>query len=109
MTALISGIGVGEATAWGRAFVLGPKFVAPAEAKSKLNSDKEQQRLVEAVSQVATDITETANQADETTKDILLALAAMLEDPALIEEARVHLDQGWNAETGVARAMASFT
>ncbi len=109
MTALISGIGVGEATAWGKAFVLGPKFVAPAEAKSKLNSDKEQQRLVEAVSQVATDITETANQADETTKDILLALAAMLEDPALIEEARVHLDQGWNAETGVTRAMASFT
>lgn len=109
MSVLLMGIGVGDASAWGRAFVLGPKFVAPAEAKSNSTKESEQLRLNEAISSVVENLRHTAKTADETTGGILNALADMLEDPALVEEADTHLAAGWNAETSVVRAMQSFT
>ena len=41
MSVLLTGIGVGDASAWGKAIVLGPKFKAPAEAKSAAGKDAE--------------------------------------------------------------------
>ncbi len=109
MSVLLTGIGVGDASAWGKAIVLGPKFKAPAEAKSAAGKDAESIRLTEAISHVVGNIRTTASTADQTTGEILSALADMLEDPALVEEASIHLAEGWNAETSVVRAMHSFT
>jgi phosphotransferase system enzyme I (PtsI) len=104
-----SGIGVGDAKAWGKTVVLSARPKIPAEAKSQLSSAEEQSRLLKAIKFVATDIRATADKADQTTSEILQALLALMEDPALIEEAQVHLTEGWNAETSVVRAMQSFT
>lgn len=109
MSVLLIGIGVGDASAWGKAFVLGPKFVAPAEAKSSLSSEAELERLKDAIKHVVTNLRSTAESADQTTDEIVSALADMLDDPALLEEASTHLVAGWNAETSVVRAMQSFT
>ena len=104
-----TGIGVGDSSTWGIAYVLAPRPKAPAEAKSSLGAEVESKRLQEAISFVVEQMRETAAKADETTADILNALLAMLEDPALVEEATVHIQDGWNAETSVQRAMNSFT
>lgn len=104
-----SGIGVGDSISWGKTFVLAPRPKAPEPAKSTLGIEKETARLNEAISAVAHYMRETAANADETTADILNALLAMVEDPALVEEAAVHLAEGWNAETSVIRAMNTFT
>lgn len=104
-----SGIGVGDGTAWGKTVLLAARPKIPAEAKSSLSPKEEKDRLVEAISFVVSHLRETAEKADETTADILLALLALVEDPALLEEAEVHLAESWNAETSVVRAMRSFT
>ncbi len=104
-----TGIGVGDSSTWGIAYVLAPRPKAPVEAKSKLGADTESKRLQEAISFVVEQMSETASKADETTADILHALLAMLEDPALVEEASVHIQQGWDAETSIQRAMNGFT
>ena len=104
-----SGIGVGDSSAWGKTFVLGPKPKAPLEAKSTISSEAEQKRLVKAIAEVSEYLADTASQADEMTAEILSALSALVQDPALIEEATVHLNDGWTAETSVVRAMNSFT
>ena len=109
MSVLLMGIGVGDASAWGKAVVLGSKFVAPAEAKSSLGLDAELTRLNAAISSVVSNLRSTADTADQMTSEILSALADMLEDPALVEEATTHVSSGWNAETSVVRAMQSFT
>lgn len=104
-----SGIGVGDASAWGKAFVLAKRPTAPADAKSNLGAVQERARLLEAIAFVAESLRLSAGSADETTAEILFALLSLIEDPALIEEADVHLEDGWNAETSVMRAMNSFT
>lgn len=109
MEQMLSGIGVGDASAWGKSFVLGPKFKAPAEAKSTSSTDQELVRLKTAIAEVVESLAKTAATADQTTGEILNALVAMLEDPALVEEALVYLADGWNAETSIVRAMRSFT
>ncbi|MBU6144239.1 MAG: hypothetical protein KGQ56_02075, partial [Acidobacteria bacterium] len=109
MEQMLSGIGVGDASAWGKSFVLGPKFKVPAEAKSTISTDQELVRLKTAIAEVVDSLAKTAATTDQTTGEILNALVAMLEDPALIEEALVYLADGWNAETSIVRAMRSFT
>ena len=104
-----SGIGVGDSTAWGKTVVLAARPKIPAEAKSLGSAQDEKARLVEAIKYVVSNLQATAEKADETTADILFALLALIEDPALLEEAEVHLTEGWNAETSVVRAMRSFT
>lgn len=104
-----SGIGVGESSAWGKTFVLGPKPKAPEEAKSTLGTDAELKRLAKAITEVSEYMATTAASADETTAEILHALAGLVQDPALIEEATTYLNEGWNAETSVVRAMNTFT
>ena len=104
-----SGIGVGETSAWGKTFVLGPKPKAPQEAKSTISVEAELKRLEVAIAEVAEYMSNTAAAADVTTGEILHALAGLVEDPALIEEATNHLNEGWNAETSVVRAMNTFT
>jgi phosphotransferase system enzyme I (PtsI) len=108
-TQLFSGIGVGESSAWGKTFVLAPRPKVPAEAKSSLGQELEKERLVQAIAFVSNDLSATSLKADKTTAEILDALLTLVGDPALIEEAEVHLAQGWNAETSVIRAMNSFT
>jgi len=109
MTELLTGIGVGDSVAWGKSFVLGPKFVAPADAKSNLGAERELDRLTKAIALVTDNVRQTASSAEPTTAEILNALADMVSDPALIEEAQVYLAEGWNAETSVIKAMRSFT
>ncbi|MFM8927459.1 MAG: putative PEP-binding protein [Rhodoluna sp.] len=109
MSVLLIGIGVGDASAWGKSYVLGPKFVAPKEAKSDLGHQAELDRLKNAIAEVVSGMRQTEENADATVRDILSALGDMLEDPALLEEATTHLLEGWNAETSVVRAMHSFT
>jgi len=103
------GIGVGDASAWGKTFVLGPKPKAPQEARSALGTAAELSRLEKAIAEVSEYLAKTAAQADATTAEILNALSGLVQDPALIEEATAHLNEGWNAETSVVRAMSNFT
>lgn len=103
------GIGVGDSTAWGKTVILAARPKIPAEAKSLASVQDEKARLVEAIGFVVSNLKATAEKADETTSDILFALLALIEDPALLEEAEVYLIEGWNAETSVVRAMRSFT
>ena len=105
----LSGIGVGETSAWGKAFVFSPRPKAPAESKSTLGVEVERARLIASISKVSTSLGVTAGQADETTSEIINALLSLVQDPALVEEAEAHLVDGWNAETSVLRAMKSFT
>jgi len=108
-TQVYTGIGVGDGSAWGKAFVLSARPKAPADAKSSLGKESEKQRLEEAIASVADGLRVSASSADETTAEIISALLSLVEDPALIEEAEPHLIDGWNAETSVIRAMNSFT
>lgn len=108
-TQVYSGIGVGDGSAWGKAFVLAARPKALSDAKSSLGKEAEKQRLIEAISFVSQSLRVSASSAEETTAEIIGALLSLVEDPALIEEAQVHLADGWNAETSVTRAMNSFT
>ncbi|MFM2277087.1 MAG: hypothetical protein RIT12_483 [Actinomycetota bacterium] len=73
-----SGIGVGDGTAWGKTVLLAARPKIPAEAKSSLSPKEEKDRLVEAISFVVSHLRETAEKADETTADILLALLTLV-------------------------------
>jgi phosphotransferase system enzyme I (PtsI) len=104
-----TGIGVGDGVTWGQTYVLAPRPTAPGDAKSVLGAQAEAKRLQGAIAFVVEQMTLTASKTDETTAQILHALLAMLEDPALIEEATLHLNEGWDAQTSIQKAMNSFT
>jgi len=104
-----TGIGVGDGVTWGQTYVLAPRPTAPGDAKSVLGAQAETKRLQEAIAFVVEQMKLTASKTDETTAQILHAFLAMLEDPALLEEATLHLNEGWDAQTSIQKAMNSFT
>lgn len=105
---IYQGIGVGNNSAWGRAFVLSkPKFTA--ESKSSLDPATELNRLKGALAAVSQQFEHSITESDSVSNEIIKALQSMAQDPALVTEAEKHLAAGWDAETSIQKAMKSFT
>ena len=101
------GIGVGQNSAWGRAFhLVRPTF--PPFTKSTETPQTELQKLRAAVSNVSNQFRGLANSADELSSEILSTLQLMLQDPALVEKAESFVDEGWDAQTSIQKAFKSF-
>ena len=105
---IYQGIGVGNNSAWGRAFVLSkPKFTA--ETKSSLDPATELNRLKDASAVVSQQFDQSTSAIDSVSSEIIKALQSMVQDPALVIEAEKHIGDGWDAETSIQKAMTSFT
>ena len=105
---IYQGIGVGNNSAWGKAFVLSkPRFTA--ETSSSLDPATELNRLKGALAVVSQQFEHSASESDSVSSEIIKALQSMAQDPALVTEAEKHLAAGWDAETSIQKAMKSFT
>ena len=104
----LTGIGVGSHPAVGDVFVLTTSDEVFEHRKSKHSVDEEASILGTAIATTAATIREEASSGDSTTREILDALLIILEDPELQEMARVHLDAGDDAPTGLFKALDEF-
>ena len=107
--ARLTGIGVGDQSAWGKAFLLEPRPQAPAPAKSTIGPVAERERLVGAIKLIADELRELAIGTDAVNAEILIALAVLIEDEALLDAADQHLADGFDAQTAVQMAIANFS
>jgi len=107
--ARLTGIGVGDQSAWGRAFLLEPRPQPLAPKKSAIGAVAERERLVGAIKLIADELRELAVGTDEVNAEILIALAVLIEDEALLEVADQHLADGLDAQTAVQMAMTGFS
>ncbi len=81
----LTGLGVGDQSAWGKAFLLEPRPQAPAPAKSTIGAVAERERLVGAIKLIADELRELAIGTDAVNAEILIALAVLIEDEALLD------------------------
>ena len=105
----LTGIGVGDQIAWGKAFLLEPKPQPVPTAKSSLGAAVERQRLIAAIKEVADELRTLATDTDVVNAEILIALAVLIEDQALIDSAEEYLTAGYDAQTAVQKAMTGFS
>lgn len=106
---VITGIGIGTGIAWGRVHILHQESKQPTGKKSSLAISEEYSRLQSGLALAAAELDELGNSTESDAKDIMAALRLALKDPELLAVAKGHLDNGWDAETALARAMDSFS
>ena len=104
----LTGIGVGSHAAVGDVFILRTSDEVFEHRKTTHSAEEEASILSTAIATTAATIREESASADDTARDILEALLIILEDPELQEMARVHLDTGDDAPTGLFKALDEF-
>ena len=104
----LTGIGVGSQAAVGDVFILRTSEEVFEHRKTTHTPDEEASILGTAIATTAATVREESATADATAQEILDALLIILEDPELQEMARVHLDEGDDAPTGLFKALDEF-
>lgn len=108
-SAKLTGIGVGSIGAWGRVFTITANPKQREETKSLLSPSAERQRLQSGIDQLIAEMRLLAESSSGEAKEIIEALVALADDPALVEEADVYMKEGFDAETSLLKAMGDFT
>lgn len=106
---IVEGIGVGSGIAWGRVFILEHELRQPIGRRSSLEAKEELSRLQSGLALAFAELEKLASATESDAKDIMAALMLALKDTELMASAQGYLDQGWNAETALSEAMASFS
>ena len=102
------GIPASAGATYGKFFLLTSDVPMPTPAKSTLTAAEEKKALDEAVVIVSSDLADRASRATGELQEILIAVAEIAGDPALIEEAHTHIDNGDTAAYAILKASELF-
>ncbi|MFS0895625.1 phosphoenolpyruvate--protein phosphotransferase [Microbacterium sp. 179-I 3D3 NHS] len=104
----LRGVGIGLGVAHGPVVRMTEALPAPESTPSTLGADAERERVREAVSVVARELTERGEAAGGSAQEVLEAQAMIAEDPTLQDEVDARIDAGSTAEWAVHDAFAGF-
>lgn len=105
---VLSGLGVGLASATGEVFVVKPQAPLPAWSKSTRGAEIETAELKEAIAFVSAHLDELGEKAGGTSAEIFEALKMFLEDEELFEMSAEHISEGWSAGAAYGKAVDTF-
>lgn len=104
----IRGVGIGEGVAQGQVARMAERLPPPTNSRSKLDAESEAERVREAISAVASELSARAGQVGGQAQEVLEAQAMIAEDPTLADEVDARIADGRTAEWAVFDAFASF-
>ena len=104
----LNGVAASSGAALGQFFLLTTEIPIASPSHSLLTAPKEKAILGAALDYVGTDLSERAERSTGELRDILLAVAEIATDPALLEEAHTFIDQGHTASYAISQATEIF-
>ena len=105
---VLSGIGVGLTSATAPAFVVAATAPLPPYRMSDLTPQEETERLAASVAKVQLSLQAVAADSTDETREVLEALAEIVNDDVLVERAREFINQGWSAASAFGKAVSDF-
>ena len=105
---VLSGIGVGLTSATAPAFVVAATAPLPPYRMSDLTPQEETERLAASVAKVQLSLQAVAADSTDETREVLEALAEIVNDDVLVERAREFISQGWSAASAFGKAVSDF-
>ena len=105
---VLSGIGVGLSSATAPAFVVAATAPLPPYRMSDLTPEEETERLAASVAKVQLSLQAVAADSTDETREVLEALAEIVNDDVLVERAREFINQGWSAASAFGKAVSDF-
>ena len=105
---VLSGIGVGLSSATAPAFVVATTAPLPPYRMSDLTPQEETERLAASVAKVQLSLQAVAADSNDETREVLEALAEIVNDDVLVERAREFINQGWSAASAFGKAVSDF-
>ena len=105
MSLELRGIGIGRDAATGEVYRWKRAEGVEEHRRSEADQAVETQALIDGLAAGVATVRAQAAEADADTAAILEALVMMFEDDELVSMASTHLEQGWDAATGLYRAL----
>ncbi|MTA09225.1 MAG: hypothetical protein F2523_05685, partial [Actinobacteria bacterium] len=105
---VLSGIGVGLTSATAPAFVVAATAPLPPYRMSDLTPQEETERLAASVAKVQLSLQAVAADSTDETREVLEALAEIVTDDVLVEQAQDFINQGWSAASAFGKAVSYF-
>lgn len=104
----LSGVGVGRGIAVAKALRMPEPLAPPGDEPLAADAAAEHDRVRLALQEVAAELQARAAAAGGDAREVLEAAALMAQDPAILDDVRVRLDGGANAERAVWDAYGAF-
>jgi len=104
----LSGVGVGRGIAAAKVLRMPEPLEPPGDEPLEADVDSEHERVRTALAEVADDLGARAAAAGGDAQQVLEAAALMAQDPAILDDVRMRLDGGVNAEKATWDAYAAF-